>query len=297
MLTKVRVYFINSQLFRQQKQRNEPENGINGGTPGQNSAVSSHFPLPTFIHVRSPYLSSSLDLYWRKQKNAKRKKKINKLLEISFLEIQGELLEGWFMRHVLSTWTLLPSHVFVHLIPSMIFLTGTAWLTQASSAWLQALLGLAQTQDGWKWWRLRKGFNTVALTKEQNGRGELMMPHKTIKPSGKVYSFLYKDKIRCWIHYFTTTILQSLSCAGNLQDLPIVCSEMTLNRAQAALFMWELSKAGQPIPRSTSGWEGWSISEHLQRSLFPWILLPLTPLWTCVPVKVPLVFGRGWTFS
>lgn len=31
-----------------------------------------------------------------------------------------------------------------------------------------------------------------------------MMSHETIKPSGKGYSFLFKDSIRCWIHYFTT---------------------------------------------------------------------------------------------
>lgn len=97
------------------------------------------------------------------------------------------------MRCVLSTWKLLLSHVFLHLIPAMIFLTGTAWLTQASRVWLQALLGLAQTQEGWKWWRLRKGINTAALKKKQNERESLMRPHETIKASGKGYSSLQRQ--------------------------------------------------------------------------------------------------------
>lgn len=53
MFINTRIYFINSLLFWLQNQRNEPENGLKGGThQASNSAVSSHLPLPTFVHMQ-----------------------------------------------------------------------------------------------------------------------------------------------------------------------------------------------------------------------------------------------------
>lgn len=54
-----------------------------------------------------------------------------------------------------------------------------------------------------------------------------------------------------------------------------------IKHGSAELYRWELSQTGQPVAHPTSAWEGWRISAHLQRGLFPWILLPLTPLNLC----------------
>lgn len=72
--------------------------------------------------------------------------------------------------------------------------------------------------------------------------------------------------------------LQSPSCAGELWDVPVAGSELALTGLSWAVPLRAgTARSAQP----SSAWQGWRIPAHLQRALFPWILLPLTPLHLC----------------
>lgn len=80
------------------------------------------------------------------------------------------------MRNVLSSWILLPSHIFVCLIPSIISLIVWCyevelpdWIRQAGFGCTHRY-GLIQIQEQERWWRLTKGFNTAAFERAQDSK-------------------------------------------------------------------------------------------------------------------------------
>lgn len=80
------------------------------------------------------------------------------------------------MKNVLSSWILLPSHIFVFLIPSIISLIVCCyevelpdWTRQAGFGCTHRY-GLIQTQEQEGWWRLTKRFNTAAFERAQNSK-------------------------------------------------------------------------------------------------------------------------------